>query len=284
MTGPQDAPGLRSDWLNGWLAAVGATVLVDGLQLSWTDHAVPWARFWWDGDVAEAIYAALLDQSELDGSSIARELDGYPAFTRNIDLDTYRRRCEAERRSGTWHLAATTTDLVVLKDGEPVPHSPFDPPMPQGITIWQRAVACRAAIESAEQVRASLAGTGTTVQLNGLGFDARRLPTGVESRGTVHVDPVVETLAFAALPLSPVRGAGDRRAVRARGWSDAPSKPGAFKWPAWAPPLDRWSIDALLDRFYADERRGVLAVHETVPYRPAGSSDTTRAYAARRGR
>ena len=31
-----EAPGLPADWLNGWLAAIGVTVLIPGARLRWT--------------------------------------------------------------------------------------------------------------------------------------------------------------------------------------------------------------------------------------------------------
>ena len=36
-----ETPGLPADWLNGWLAAIGVTVLVPGTRLCWTDDGVP---------------------------------------------------------------------------------------------------------------------------------------------------------------------------------------------------------------------------------------------------
>jgi hypothetical protein len=133
----------------------------------------------------------------------------------------------------------------------------------------------------------SLAGAGRRIQANGLGFDARRIPAGVQPGAEVSVDPVIECLAFFGLALFPIRGNG--RKERTRGWLTDAWRVGAFRWPSWSPLLDRWAIDALLDmapRAAHDlrlaRRLGISSWFETVPYKPKGSSDSTRAYASRR--
>jgi hypothetical protein len=57
----------------------------------------------------------------------------------------------------------------------------------------------------------------------------------------------------------------------------------------WSDALDAWGIDALLDCFHAEmgadaplRRWGVIGAFQTVPYKPRGSSDVTRAYASER--
>lgn len=282
MTDHLTARGLPSDWLNSWLAAIGVTALIPAVRLTWTDDAIPVAQFHGVPDLVDRLHAALPSVEALAASPIARKLEGHREMPRNFDLTVWEDRAQVERVSGHWHLAASATDLVDLEEGAALPHSPFDPPMPRGITLHDRVVACRDAVEDAEQVRASLNGAGRMVQTNGLGFDTRRLPTAVESAGKVFVDPVVELLAFYALPLFPARGAGRGNEVRARGWTDRPSQEGAFRWAAWRPLLGRWGVDAFLDRFYRGDGRHVLAMYESVPYRPSGTSDTTRAYASKR--
>ena len=56
-----EAPGLPADWLNGWLAAIGVTVLIPGARLCWTDDGVPSAVFETDEpvDLAKVVADAL---------------------------------------------------------------------------------------------------------------------------------------------------------------------------------------------------------------------------------
>lgn len=282
------APGLPADWLNGWLAALGAAVLVPGLRISWTRSAPETPLLASEaGSVPQLIARALPERRDVEQLSIAKE---HPrssrSFKRNANLEDFRARAELARDRLDSTLAATVTDLVA--EDEAPTHSPFDPPAPRGETIHDRALRCRSAIadlggDVAELVAATLEGAGQRVTANGLGFDHRRLPAAAVNT-SMTVDPVVELLAFHALWLFPVRGNGRR--ARARGWTASASTRGAFTWPVWEPALDRWAIDALLDRWYLSERRarafGVVGAYRSVPFRSRGSSDVTRAYASER--
>jgi hypothetical protein len=277
-----EAPGLAADWLNGWLAAIGVTVAVPGTKLSWTSEAVPHAVFHFGDtvDLPEAIAASLPTEASLQSSVIARTRDGGLDFPRHVSLDAYRQRAVEERRVHSVHLAASVSDLRRDSKLDDLDHGAFDPPAPRGETLWSRALSCVRALPvegRASVVRQSLAGVARRVQTNGLGFDPRRLPSGVQASGATskpHVDPVVELLCFAGLALFPTRG--DGRLVLQRGWLGRATQRGAFCWIAWTPALDRWSIDALLDRTPRDA--DVVARFGVVPYRPSGDADTTRAY------
>lgn len=289
MTREEYAPGLTVDWLNGWLAALGVAVLLPGVRLRWTEDAVPHACFVLREDsepLAARIAAAMPTREALDELAIARDRDGCAEFTRNVTLDVYRERAELSRVRSDWTLSSTMTDLLAELPKEGPVHSPFDPPMPQGITLWQRVRSCREAMNGVDGIRESLAGRAGRVAGNGLGFDARRLVAGVRPTEPM-IDPVVELLAFVGLRLLPTRGNG--REVRTRGWNDRATRAGAFRWCAWRPALSLWAIDALLDlapRAREDERLacrlGIADWYVTVPYRPLGSADVTRAYGARR--
>lgn len=296
MSGEETAPGLRADWLNGWLAAIGATVLVPGLRLAWTDEPVPAACFAVaSGEpAARVIGAAFPTVEDIGRLAIARHVDGTSEFPRTVTLDAYRDRARLERQTGGCSLAASVTDLTAdpKKLGN-LPHSPFDPPMPQGITLWQRLQACRATLadDPGAAVEATLSGRATRVDGNGLGFDYRRLGSGVQPKGRTGmlVDPVVETLAFFGIGLFPARGGSDGE--RFRGWTLRSTRRGAFRWPVWAGSLDRWAIDALLDQAEAARGRpalcgrlGIHAWYQSVPYAPLTSADVTRAYASERAR
>ena len=286
MTVRHEAPGLPADWLNGWLAAIGVTVLIPGARLRWTDDGVPSALFETDEpvDLAKRVEDALPTSQTLTRSAIARTLPRMEHdFSRNVTLAAFRERAGVERRNGEGILAASVSDLSAELKPDNLEHGAFDPPAPRGETLWSRATACARALATAdlaERVRDTFEGSGRREALNGLGFDARRFPAGMHAARDVYADPVVELLAFAALPLFPTRG--DGRRIRQRRWTDSSTRRGAFQWIAWRPALDRWAIDALLDLLPRDIGKLTLAKYRVIPYQPAARADTTRAYFAER--
>lgn len=283
MTTRTEAPGLTADWINAWMAAIGAAVAVPGLRVGWSDDAVPWAVFEsvGDDDIVEAIADALPTTATLDESVIARTREGCAAFPRNVTLEAYRDRAALERSIQSGLLAASVSDLRADADVKSLDHGAFDVSAPRGETLWSRARSCAAAIPAGQRsawVDESLGGRGHRVQLNGLGFDPRRLPAGVQGDGPgseVFADPVVELLCLCALALFPTRG--DGRRIRQRGWRDRATQRGAFRWTTWRPALDRWAIDAFLD--LDDPPAGsVVTQYGSVPYVPRASQDVRRAY------
>jgi hypothetical protein len=281
-----EAPGLPAEWLNGWLAAIGVTVLVPGTRLCWTDDGVPSAVFQTDQpvDLPQVVADALPTPETLARSAIARRLPGMENdFSRNVTLAAFRERATVERRAGEGILAASVSDLNADLKPDNLEHGAFDPPAPRGETLWSRATACAQALPTADiaqRVQDTFSGSGRRETLNGLGFDARRFPAGMHAARDVYADPVVELLALAALPLFPTRG--DGRLVRQRLWTDSSTRRGAFQWIAWRPSLDRWGIDALLDLPPRDVGGLALAKYQVIPYQPAALADTTRAYFAER--
>jgi len=281
-----EAPGLPADWLNGWLAAIGVTVLVPGARLCWTDDGVPSAVLETDQpvDLPKVVADALPTSETLTRSAIARRLPATEHdFSRNVTLAAFRERAVVERRADEGILAASVSDLSADLKPDNLEHGAFDPPAPRGETLWSRATACAQALATADiaqRVQDTFSGSGRRETLNGLGFDARRFPAGMHAARDVYADPVVELLAFAALPLFPTRG--DGRWIRQRRWTDSSTRRGAFQWIAWRPALDRWAIDALLDLPPRDVSRLTLTKYRVVPYQPAAQADTTRAYFAER--
>lgn len=282
----QEAPGLPADWLNGWLAAIGVTVLIPGARLRWTDDGVPFALFETDEpvDLAKRVADLLPTPQVLARSAIARTIPGMQHdFSRNVTLAAFRERAGVERCAGEDILAASVSDLSADLKPENLEHGAFDPPAPRGETLWSRATACARALASAdiaERVRDTFSGSGRREALNGLGFDARRFPAGMHAARNVYADPIVELLAFAALSLFPTRG--DGRRVRQRLWTDSSTRRGAFQWIAWRPALDRWAIDSLLDLPPRNVGGLTLAKYQVIPYQPSARADTTRAYFAER--
>lgn len=263
------APGWTADWLNAWLAAIGVTVLLPDVKLHWEQRARPHAVFTAidDSPLWPRVAGAMPTVETLDQSPIA-------GMERKVDIEEYRRRASASRRA-TDSIAVSLTDLCDLdKDA----HGPFDPSGP-GTTKGQytRLVKCISATATdvlADALERSAAGRPTRVEGFGLGFDYRRLVSGEQSRAAKQVDPVVEVLSWSALRLFPVRG--DGRRPRQRGWTNR-----VFAWWAWEIPLDRWGIDALLDRLPQRSAPRTMAAYESAKYEGQGS-DAQVAYGSRR--
>lgn len=293
-------PGLPGEWVNGWLAAVGATVLDSRLRLSWTEDATPVAVLASDDeDPVRILSEAWPSREVVESLPLAREWRGASTFGRKVPVEAFAERVRAARsHPESWTLSSSLTDLAVDKSGE-VEHAPFDPPAPRGSFLHERLLRVHRNVDpSVDELRNALMGIAVRVKDNGLGFDQRRL--GSQSDTTsIRVDPVIESLAFFGLALFPVRGGGSdarlgarRTRVIQRGWRRVEVGTGRggevrFQWPAWSPPLDSHGIDALLDVWRPRQKRfwrttGVHAAWETVRYESRGQADTTRAYGSRR--
>lgn len=286
-----EAPGLTGDWLNAWLAAVGITVLLPDVKLAWTDDPIPSAVFSVsDGDpLPTRIASALPSLDELDELVIARQRpDCAYSLGQKADQAAFAERADLARRFGDFALAAIVTDLAVDDVGLPR-HSPFDPGRPRGVTFHEALSASRENLATPVEptVEASLSGRATRVAMNGLGFDFRRIvassqpsdSTQMSVMGQKHSDPCLEVLAFFGLALFPTRGDGTH--LRPRGWDAR----GALRWPVWAPELDRWAIDAVIDLTHTGRpnmrRAGATGLYGSVSFN-ATKNDRTRGYASER--
>ncbi len=277
------ALGWPADWVNAWLAAVGVTVLLDDVALSWTDDPLPVAEF--HGDVSELpsrLFAALPDDDELGRWAISRrhgDVGIVGEFDRNPSIEVFRERAAWARRTGDFTLQATVTDLDAAAADGLLAHGRFDPPVPKGITVFERFEACwsRLVQLGPSAVDESLAGRAVRQALNGLGFDFRRLQTPTAPGADPFVDVAVEVFALIGLAFVPGRGDGQRSSFRS--WSAPPRGAPAFRWPVWHERLLAAGIDGLLDRFEANPGGGGRG-YRTVAYQAKGTSDTTRGYAA----
>lgn len=261
---PFEAPGLSADWLNAWLAAIGVTVLLPDVKLSWTNDVVPYAVFWVSHgqDLTQAVFEALPSSEEFD--------ERVPHLARNPSVESYRETAKRQRAARANFLAMRLTDLTGnIAKGEDLGSGQMDVPAPGGRTLFDGARDALHAIQSVEEIRDSLRGLHRRVKGNGLGFDARRGTAGVASNPKSIV-PVVEYLAFVAMALFPV-GVRQGRVMQ-RNWDGSQFDRHAFRWFSWKHPLDRWAIDAVLD----SPNSIAQAWWALVPFKPSEAKDTTR--------
>ena len=290
-----ECAGLPASWLNGWLAAVGTTVLDSRVGLGWTRGRTPVAVLAArDIDPVAALVEAWPSESELHDMPLAETWKSAGTLRRRVPVEEFRARAKASRgHRHCWTLSSTLTDLHVDESGL-VAHAPFDPAGP-GTIKWlhHRLLKVHGQVDlSVRRLEDSLTGRAVRVKDNGLGFDMTRLGSLADS-SSKWVDPVVETLAFFGLALLPVRGNGtegrpNKFSQVQRGWRvTAERERSQFGWPAWEQPLDRLGIDALLDAWRPGDKASwpILGVHAgwgTVRFKPRGTSDSTRAFGSRR--
>ena len=293
-----DCPGLRANSLLAWLAAVGTTVLDKRLRLHWTTDATPFAVLSSNKDTFKVLFDAWLDSVLLNDMPISRNWKQTKTMERHVPFELFRERARVDRgHRHSWTLSSTMTDLQIDKDGL-VEHGPFDPPAPQGLTLYDRLLNLHKTLLEPlrEPFKDSLLGQAPRVKGNGLGFDHARLGSLADDTDR-WTDPVVEALAFFGLSLFPVRGDGvdvrlgrKLQTDRQRGWHPFDHNGTTvrhFAWPAWHQPLDCAGIDALLDAWRPRRNAGwkLLGIHagwRSVAYKAQSSSDATKAYGSER--
>ncbi|MDE0675571.1 MAG: hypothetical protein F4X09_13565 [Gammaproteobacteria bacterium] len=299
--------GLPADWLTGWMAAVGATVVDPQLRLSWTEEEIPVAMF-----SHQKGHDPVKSLSEV-WPSLGRRLDAMPgardATTNKNDYSEISVKVFADRLAGArnhpdaFSLTSSLTDLhwESSKEGDKAVYGPFETSGP-GSTKWLHH-RCRKVYSSVgdptKGMEEMFDGVSQRIADNGLGLDAGRIGAIRDSGETQMVEPVVEGLAYFALALFPVRGAGKQVKAsrgRQRGWGVGPYRDWDFIWPAWRQPLDRWGIDALLTAWHNTWRRSkrgkddwiasraewdLLGIHTgwcTSRFKQRTSRDMTRGY------
>lgn len=290
--------GLPADWVNAWLAGVGATKLDSKLRLRWTMDNPPLAVLCADdADPVDLLAAAWPTREELWELPIAEHWGDTSPIRRKVSVQDFAERVKAARaHASSWTLSSTMTDLHVTDNGE-VAHAPFDPAGPGPIKWLHHRLAKvhRQVDPTVARLTKSLRGDAIRVKDNGLGFDITRLPSQAD-KTEKWVDPMIEVCAFFGLALLPVRGAGTDRQVdrsartsmRQRGWTRFAGMADhgtdvCLVWPAWSQPLDFNGIDALLDIWKWRESGAwrALGIHggwRTVRYLRRGSGDTTRGF------
>ena len=292
-----ECPGLPASWFNAWLAAVGTTVLVPQMRLSWTDGPASCAVLSLDAgtDLFDALGTAWPDAGRISAMPIARRWRDTPNLKRKPALVAFQERARAGRgQADVWTLSSTVTDLYVTdKDAfkATVSHSRLDPPVPRGLTIHDRLMAlAELAGDATDLLRETFAGRGIRSNSNGLGFDITRL-TAQGDNSSNRVDVAVEVLAFFGMALFPVRGAGVIQGVsgarealdsRVRCWHQRDDgRTRQMFWPAWSSPIHRPGIDALLDAWQPRIKStwSSLSIHagwRSVEYKGRGQNDSTK--------
>lgn len=292
-----ECPGLPAFWLNAWLAAVGVTVLVPEMRLSWTDGPAPQAVLATSHgkDPVHALASAWPSPERVAEMPIAEQLPGCDDIAPNLPLRSFRERAARFRgHDDSWSISSTYTDLHVDETQPGVvlaARSRFAPPAPGPVGPIHRRLARVFGLvdEPFAQLAASLEGGARRVSANGLGFDISRV-TALADDSDKSVDPVLEVLAFFGLALLPIRGAGTRRtaqsrsaylAARQRLWfaDSDDARRHRLMWPAWSHPLGMNGIDALLDAWSplnrgTWRRLGVHAGWRSVEYMWQGNDPT----------
>lgn len=292
-------PGLPAHWINGWLAAVGITVLDPRIRLHWTTDGSPVAVLsTQEIDPIAAVVESWPDDALLKNLPIAENWNDASQLQRKVAAETFAERAAASRGEPySWALSSTMTDLCIDEDGK-VAHAPFDP-TGTGPMKWlhHRLVKTHEQVAfSVKRLEDSLAGRAARIKSAGLGFDLTRLGA-LPDDTSQWIDPVVEVLAFFSLFVLPVRGDGTDQfpsrspaaRARQRGWRRMPGsgRDRCFVWPAWRQLLDCDGVDALLDVWrptQKDEwpRSGVHAAWRSIEFKRKGSSDVTKAFGSER--
>ena len=286
-------PGLCADWINGWLAAVGATVLEPRLRLHWTRDAMPVAVLSsTEMEPVSALVAAWPDDKKLADLPIER------IEKRLAKVGEFRERAKIDRgHSNSWTLTSMMTDLCGEENDEVKP-APFYTAGPGSIGgIHQRLTKAHTHVQHPESwIPDTLSGFGRKVIDNGLGFDLTRIGSQGDSSEKM-TDPVAEVLAFFGLALFAMRGKGvvlnkkgtslQGKLANQKGWMKLLNENRyRFFWPAWGQRLDKDGIDALLDAWKPFKKPSwpLFDIHagwKTVEFKASGP-DMTRAFGSER--
>ena len=263
--------GLQAEVPYQWLAAIGATVLVSGMKLTWDLSLAPCAVLHHDSDPLRALQAVWPSAQRIKSMPMCAHL------LLNRKQDQPREEFQAlivtsRGHRDSWTVSSAATDLTgTIKDGTSA-RGPFTPGL-EGAASQQtnllKLYGC-----SAQEIKDALAGQGHRSSGGGIGLDPERFPNATsDGKGVFTIRPL-ELLAYFGLALFPVRCDGVHQEFypdlpRQRGWTTQDHEQGVFQWPAWQHPLDAAGIDALMsmwkpgkDRF--NDRLGIHASWESV--------------------
>ena len=282
------APAWTADWLSGWLAAIGVTILCDDVLLSWNSDTNPSPVFWTETDtpLAETI-AAAYPAANFVGLSSARLVS-----RQEPSLAEYSAGAAESRLNGDWLWSSLFTDLgpnrskktkekgVQVIVSERIDRSLFYPGAPGANGIVNRLTGPEKGIAktswgNAQHIAQSMDGSLPRSEGTGLGFDCRRLQDPTDPHPEMRIDHVVESLALFSTILFPIRGDGARTTTRGESRTKAAPYP-SFRWTTWSDPLDAPGIDAVLGQM-----KPSTATFEIVKYKFRGK-ETNAGYFSRR--
>lgn len=271
----RECPGWTADWLTGWLAAVGTTVMVPGMKLSWegVGNATRAVLHHSNDDPIRALAAQWPDGDQFDALPWPRSSkaeNGCDYGTGKLAPQDFARYAEIASRGETlsqWAATAIYTDTKLDRNGRCLssewgrinrgrdPHESVrccllavraNPEQ----RIVRSASGVPERIDSEEYRKSGWVREGKAARLaaRGLNNDVRRLNPGRSDCGQAGVDPTAETLSFYAFGiLGPVTVRGGKARVAAEHQHDGESR---LYIPAWSEPLDRHSIMALLGSWH----------------------------------
>ena len=241
------------------LAAVGATLLADGLTLAWTRDPSPYALLGHlRGDPVAALAKVWPSIEEWRCLPLPLHPDpNAAADARSKHRPDRAQWAELARRTRILHTngllpSATHTDLAPERVSNKAINSPATGPVAgrgsRGRSVHYKA---QAAVEAAQPpddvIGRSAAGklprsAGVTKGkkgIDGWGVDPYRLMPS-EAGGESTVEPVIETLTLWGLGMLPVTVVGNRRVTRRGRIANAPESD-VLVWPAWSqPPRQAW--------------------------------------------
>ncbi len=293
----RQCPGLRAEMPHQWLAAVGATVLCEGMHLSWTGGLNTHAVLHHEEAPLDALVASWPTQQRIERMPMVAYDKGQK--TQKVSRGDFQQLVKDGRgHRDSWTVSSALTDLTEEppsgnSDKLPLAATvPFNPGLQGPYGSPQKSLPKLQHCTPAK-IADTLDGRATRDDGAGIGLDPERFTNSTTGEKGVMTLHAVEMLAYFGLALFPVRGDGIHRRkypafARQRGWTTRARQRGAFVWPAWEQPLGRFGIDALLDVWQpeGDGTDSLLGVHaawrSVVRKAHLSSRDKTFGYTSRR--
>lgn len=265
-----ECSGLPASWPNAWLAAVGCTVLVEGMRLSWTDEADPVAvlshndthpldalvNHWPTPQRFNKMALAVLFNIKSEAGNPGESVIEVGAFRDAMsDIATPDKRslsgfyCDQdteETKNGP--ACATSWFFHHGKPGATTLKTCLDK-VSDGVAKVSDICGLR------DSLLQAFNGTPQLDDQQGLAFDGRRKPRNNHPDASEQVSPIVELLSFWGVSVLPLRGQGTaaKNSHSLRPTQRCQSGH-VLRYPTWdhasgldhQAGLDRWGIDALL--------------------------------------
>ena len=256
--------GLNAEKPLNWLAAIGASVLVDGLRVSWTEDLNPYAVLSAPFDPLTALAARWPSEERVKDMPLVRHLLENPK--QDIPRDAYQELIRGyHHHKDAWTITSAATDLTGTVEAGSSVRGPLTPGL-QGKASPQTNMA-KIKHPDRDAIKHALLGTALRSKGAGTGLDPDRFTNPMSGEKGVSTVHEIEMLAFFGLSIFPVRGAGKISDTngwlpRQRGWNTYKHRLGDFRYPVWRQPLDLYAIDALIDAWHPrNGHAALLGVH-----------------------